>query len=61
MNLPEQLPEDPTVSEFKDFSFASFLDGTVKKYNAADERLIGSELFSLFTADIIKEDVVFTR
>ena len=61
MNFPESFPERPTIVEIKDFSFGEYFNKKVEIEHSDTERLNGNELFSLFTADIIKEDVIFTR
>jgi len=61
MNLPETFPERPTIIEFKNFSFGEYFDKTNQEEKKDIERLAATELFSLFTADIIKQEVIFTR
>ncbi len=61
MNLPETFPDRPTFIEFKQFSFGEFFEEKNDEETKEAERILATDLFSLFTADIIRQEVVFTR
>ncbi len=65
MNTQEPSSELKMTPLFKGFSFGDFMNESETKISSDIEMLAyehkASELFSLFTADIIKQDVIFTR
>ncbi|MBC7946320.1 MAG: hypothetical protein H7Y42_00460 [Chitinophagaceae bacterium] len=49
------------IDEILPFTEKPSLDHTSKAYSDKNSQLGASDLFALFTADIIREEVVFTR
>ena len=59
--VKQKMRVDASVSQKSPLRIP-FKEQPFDRYNkSADGKLSGIELFSLFTADIIKQEVVFTR